>query len=599
MAEETTTAPPPTTPVGTTAAQLGLIDQQYARLNALRGPAPNGGQYTREEQRLYGLAQEDLKRAQEERDRTPRPEAPQMPELRPFGEKPPEADPLKAFGSWAVALGILGGALTRTPLTTALNAAGGAMEAIRKNDLDMYEKRRQEWKDATDLAVKNADLQMKAYDVAFQAWREGRSNWASALATANTMAGHLASEHRADMAAAASRADRLFEQKLKLLEFRGALEEKAEEQGNLVRLASQLDGKDTSDAQKQANRGTVTQLLKDYGHANVNDALTRAQATPGWEAMNSQQRAAVLNSTLRRMKQEETHPVTLQQQEDLDWRTLVDAKAREAHPDYDRADPTKQAQYRAEASAALGQEARLREHPLDLPQRLLAQAGILDVPPKEAADVVGKVRAAGRVERLVSDAQNLKGGADVFGEVSKRTSDLRSWWKRNVEDETDGNRPGNEVETHLRGALNALDPRDQAQVFYKKAIFTILDAEREARGGGVLPVAFFKSLTSLLDPQTTSRESFNAIMTDRAEDMLSKTNLSNDQINKLRGVLLDLRTGAPAPAVTPAPAAAGPAGPDPAAQDREALKWAKEHPDDPRAAKTKQRARENLGLPPE
>lgn len=368
MAGETTTAPLPADPAGTTAAALGLIDQQYARLNALRGPAPNGGQYTREEQRLYGLAQEDLKRAQEERDRTPRPEAPKTPELRPFGEKPPEADPLKAFGSWAVAFGILGGALTRTPLTTALNAAGGAMEAIRKNDLDMYEKRRQEWKDATDLAVKNADLQMKAYDVAFQAWREGRSNWASALATANTMAGHLASEHRTDMAAAASHADKLFAQKLELLQFRGALEEKAAEQGNIVRLASQLDGKDTSDAQKQANRMIATQLVKDYGQANANEALTRAQATPGWEAMNPQQRAAALNSTLRSMKQEDT---------------------RAAH---------------------------LKDQLLSRPQEVLQNAGIR-VGPKEAADILGKVRAAEKIEQLISEAQNLPGAAKVFGEV--------------------------------------------------------------------------------------------------------------------------------------------------------------------------------------
>jgi hypothetical protein len=424
------------------------------------------------------------------------------------------------------------------------------------------------------------------------------------LATANTMAGHLASEHRADMAAAASRADSLFEQKLKLLEFRGALEAKAEEQGNLVRLASQLDGKDTSDAQKQANRMTVTQLLKDYGQANVNDALTRAQATPGWEAMNPQQRAAALNSTLRSMKQEEMHPVTPRQQEDLDRQTLIIAKAREAHRDYDQADPTTQAQYRAGASAALDKEARLSEHPLSLPQGLLERAGIPGVPAKDAADVVGKVRGAGRIEQLVSDAQNLKGAANVFGEVSKRTSDLRAWWKRNVEGETDDNKPGNEAEAALRGALDALDPRDQAQVFYKRAIFTILDAEREARGGGVLPVAFFKSLTSLLDPQKTSRESFSALMTDRAEDMLDKTNLSNDQINKLRGVLRDLRTGAPAPAAGPAPAvtpapAAGPARSDPAAEARKALQWAKDYPNDPRAADIKRKARAALGLPPE
>jgi hypothetical protein len=344
----------------------------------------------------------------------------------------------------------------------------------------------------------------------------------------------------------------------------------------------------------------------------VNDALTRAQATPGWEAMNSQQRAAALNSTLRSMKREDTHPVTFRQQEDSDWQTRINAKARELHKDYDQADPTKQALYRAEASAALADDEYSRLHPLSLPQGLLKQAGIPSVPAKDAADVIAKMRAAEKIEQLVSDARNLKGAANVFGELPKKWSDFVAVWKRNVEGETDGNRPGNEAETALRGGLDALDSSDQAQVFYKRAIFTILDAEKEARGGNVLPVAFFKSLTSLLDPKTTSRASFIAIMKDRAEDILNRTNLSNAQINSLRGVLRAQRTEAPppaaagpAPAVTPPPAvtpAPGPAAQARAAQDRVALQWAEENPNDPRAADIKRKALAELaalGLPPE
>ena len=86
------------------------------------------------------------------------------PEFKPFEQKMPENDPVKSFGSWASALGILASALTKTPLTSALNASAAAIHAVRANDLAAYEDARKSWKEGTDLAIKQAEWENKRYD---------------------------------------------------------------------------------------------------------------------------------------------------------------------------------------------------------------------------------------------------------------------------------------------------------------------------------------------------------------------------------------------------------------------------------------------------
>jgi hypothetical protein len=98
-------------------------------------------------------------------------------------------------------------------------------------------------------------------------------------------------------------------------------------------------------------------------------------------------------------------------------------------------------------------------------------------------------------------------------------------------------------------------------VFYKKAIYTILEGERQARGGGVLPVAVIKILTPLTDPKNVSRETFIALMTDRSKDILQATGETPANLQKLTAHMFP---GAKAAAAA-APAAVGPAAAAPAA----------------------------------
>lgn len=84
-------------------------------------------------------------------------------EAKSFDQQPPEAQPFKAFGSFASNLAILGSALTRQPLTSALNASASAMNALRKNDLDTYQSAFESWKANTEFAFKRAEFEQTQY----------------------------------------------------------------------------------------------------------------------------------------------------------------------------------------------------------------------------------------------------------------------------------------------------------------------------------------------------------------------------------------------------------------------------------------------------
>lgn len=86
------------------------------------------------------------------------------PHIKPWEQKPPENNPIERFGSWASALGILAGAVTKTGLSSSLNAASSAMNAMRQNDLKAYDDAHAAWKENTEIAVKQAEWESKAYE---------------------------------------------------------------------------------------------------------------------------------------------------------------------------------------------------------------------------------------------------------------------------------------------------------------------------------------------------------------------------------------------------------------------------------------------------
>ena len=124
---------------------------------------------------------------------------PKQPDLAPFTQKMPEADPMRQFGSLASGLAILAGSLTRTPLTTALNASAEAMKAIRTGDLMAYQDAKDRWKDNTDLAIKNAEWAQKGYDNAFALMKEKHAEGWAALQAVAALDGNVAALNQQDV----------------------------------------------------------------------------------------------------------------------------------------------------------------------------------------------------------------------------------------------------------------------------------------------------------------------------------------------------------------------------------------------------------------
>lgn len=83
--------------------------------------------------------------------------------------KPPEykADnPLQDFGSIASLIGIFGGMRSRKPLVSSLNAAAGAMTAMKQSNLQDYDEKVKEWQNNVNFISKQMEWREKAYDIA-------------------------------------------------------------------------------------------------------------------------------------------------------------------------------------------------------------------------------------------------------------------------------------------------------------------------------------------------------------------------------------------------------------------------------------------------
>jgi hypothetical protein len=175
--------------------------------------------------------------------------------------------------------------------------------------------------------------------------------------------------------------------------------------------------------------------------------------------------------------------------------------------------------------------------------------------PKAAKDIVDKVTSVKNTMDLVQKAKD----PDIkFGEIGRIGENISSALKRNLGSDSSELSPGAVNQSINEAAKEAgLDPNDNNIVFYKEAIFTALELERQARGGSILPVAVMKTLTPLLDPRTTTREQYIEILTRRANDVARSSGLTPDQLNKAVGRVptFNLGGGAAAPAAAPAPSA--------------------------------------------
>lgn len=113
------------------------------------------------------------------------PPAPEIPPPVPPPQAPKQSSPFESFGRSATVLGILGGLLTRAPLTASLNAATSAMNAYKQRDLEAYRQSYETWKAQSDYLAKVSDWQQKQYQMVLD---EHKGNVDQALAGLNAIA---------------------------------------------------------------------------------------------------------------------------------------------------------------------------------------------------------------------------------------------------------------------------------------------------------------------------------------------------------------------------------------------------------------------------
>lgn len=98
---------------------------------------------------------------------TPLPHDPQL----TSAPKPPKfdyTDPIKAFQNPAVLIATLGSLFSRAPMTAALNAGAAAMTAYHKGEAEVFTQKREEWKEALDAAMRNNQIELDKYNVAWK-----------------------------------------------------------------------------------------------------------------------------------------------------------------------------------------------------------------------------------------------------------------------------------------------------------------------------------------------------------------------------------------------------------------------------------------------
>jgi hypothetical protein len=89
---------------------------------------------------------------------------PSIPEAQQIQQPPPvKPSEFKTFAGMAIMFAALAGHSSRTPMTAALNAFSGAIQGHMQGERDVAEKRTAEFKQKTEVALKNHQMEMDRY----------------------------------------------------------------------------------------------------------------------------------------------------------------------------------------------------------------------------------------------------------------------------------------------------------------------------------------------------------------------------------------------------------------------------------------------------
>jgi hypothetical protein len=180
---------------------------------------------------------------------------------------------------------------------------------------------------------------------------------------------------------------------------------------------------------------------------------------------------------------------------------------------------------------------------------------IVTLKENEAKPILEAIQSTARLTKFIDKAQD----PDIdFGEIGRISNRIESLITRNLGDRTEitnANQLAGATSTAVDQAIKelGLSPNDKNIVFYKEAIFNILDAERAIRGGSILPVGIVNMLTPLQDPKNMNRAQFTNIMLGNLERVAAKTGLEQ---NVLKGAISKIKPFEYTPSYTP-PASTG------------------------------------------
>lgn len=119
-----------------------------------------------------------------------------------LAERPPSATPIDSMqklGGLATLVGILGGLLTKTPLTASLNAGGAAMEAYKANDQEAYKRNMDQFKFHVDALDNYAKFELGIYKDILEDERLSSGERMNRLAHQAAILGNEAVQIRAQM----------------------------------------------------------------------------------------------------------------------------------------------------------------------------------------------------------------------------------------------------------------------------------------------------------------------------------------------------------------------------------------------------------------
>lgn len=531
---------------------------------------------------------------------------------------------LGALGAMMMVMGTMGGGKGLTSATGAMNAMAGMMQGYQQGRKDVFDRAKAEFeqnykvwqenkkniKEAFDRAIKFAPYDIQA--ATNKAVAELNSKGATTLAASVKTQGLQATANQ--YASANDKADKEIEtMNDSIRRMAGERPAQADEVG--VALAGEIPqgtrltrgGETPAKPETAAER--LKRLKRQEGDVETELEVLKARkqyAPPAPVGGADYQFVQVEGEPPFRASAEEREQL---RKSGLNFKYVAAPKSPEQEPTYDVVSPRtgkleKMPRSEYEALRAKGEapqlageakaektDAEKKQEEMDAimkavgPRATLArllgpEVALATQDEKVAKEIVDNITSIRSTLDLVKQANDPE---IRFGEVGRSTDRFLSYVRRNLGQIRDEANPEEATRAIDRAASEAgMDRNDKNIVFYKEAIFTALEVERAARGGSILPVAFMKTLTPLLDPRNQTREQFTEIFMRRANEVARKSGLTQDQISKgIQGVQTfrltpeSITGGGQARQLSPA--------------DQQALDWANSNPTDPRSRAIKQR----------